>query len=96
MKPWYLYLIRCANGNLYTGITLDVKRRLHQHGQSRKGAKYLQGKGPLRLVFKRRIGSRGFALSAEYWVKRLPRVKKEKLVSGNLRLKKILPAVSSV
>jgi len=68
--PWFLYIIRCNNGNLYTGISTDVARRLAQH-ESGKGAKFLRGKGPLELVYQKKIGSRSDALKAESTIKKL-------------------------
>ena len=76
---WFLYMIRCRNGNLYTGISTDVERRLTQH-QSGKGAKSLRGKGPLKLVYQKQIGSRSDALKAESAIKKLPKTEKEKLL----------------
>lgn len=79
-KPWFLYIIRCANGNLYTGITTDVKRRFEEHSISKKGAKALRGKGPLKIVLKRRIGSVSLALRVEHGIKQLSRADKLKLL----------------
>ena len=76
---WYLYIIKCRDGSLYTGITTNVERRLAVHRENR-GAKYLRGRGPLSLVFKKRIGSHATALKAECLVKKLPRFKKERLI----------------
>jgi putative endonuclease len=81
MPRWHVYLVRCRDGALYTGITTDVSRRFAQHQQNEgKGAKYLRGRGPLRLVFKTAIGHRGLALRIEGRIKRLPRRQKEKLI----------------
>ena len=79
MQKWYLYIVRCCYGSLYTGIATDVERRFTEH-QANKGAKYLRGRGPLTLVFKKQIGKRDLALKAERRVKRLPKIKKEKLI----------------
>ncbi len=78
-KDWYLYLIRCGDGSLYTGITTDVARRFKAH-QEKAGAKYLKGRGPLRLVFQERIGAKHLAFQVEHAVKRWPKSKKEQLV----------------
>lgn len=79
MNQWYLYIIRCRDGSLYTGITTDVKCRLAAHRDNR-GAKYLRGRGPLLIVFEKKIGSRSLALKAESLVKKLPKHKKERLI----------------
>ena len=92
MAGWYLYMIRCRGGNLYTGIATDVDRRLADH-QTNRGAKYLRGKGRLKLVFKRRIGRHGLALKIERWVKRLPKEKKERLVATGTGLEEILKKI---
>jgi putative endonuclease len=74
-----VYLVRCRDGSLYTGIAKDVTRRIAAHEQGTTGAKYLRGKGPLELVFQRPIGDRGLAQRVEYRIKRLSRVEKEAL-----------------
>lgn len=79
MDQWYLYIIKCRDGSLYTGITTDVKRRLAEHRDNR-GAKYLRGRGPLSLMFQKMIGSRAMALKVEHMVKKLPKHKKERLI----------------
>lgn len=76
---WHLYMLRTANGALYTGITNDVARRLAQH-QSGKGAKALRGKGELTLVYHCAIGNRATALKWEYRLKQLTKRQKERLV----------------
>ena len=78
-KQWYLYILRCADGTLYTGITTDVEKRLQQH-QSGKGAKYTRGRSPLELVYREECGTHSDALKREYAVKSLNREQKEQLV----------------
>ena len=90
MNNWFLYLIRCKHGRLYTGITTDVERRLEEHKSSdKKGSKYLRGKTPLRLVMKKKIGSKSLALKIEAKVKRLSKIKKELLVEGKIKIRDI-------
>ena len=81
MPDWYLYMVRSRNGSLYTGIATDVESRLADH-RANKGAKYLRGRGPLKLVFKEQIGEKGRALKIEQQVKNLPKHKKEALVKA--------------
>lgn len=76
---WHLYMIRCGDGSLYTGIAGDVARRLAEHRAGR-GAKYLRGRGPLELVFQQPAGDRAQALRMERQVKRLRKCAKEALV----------------
>jgi putative endonuclease len=91
MTRWHVYLIRCRDGALYTGIATDVSRRLaeHQRGGGR-GAKYLRGKGPLRIVLKKAIGRRGLALKIESRIKRLPKWRKEGLIGQADRIEAIV------
>ena len=77
---WSIYLLRCGDGSLYTGIATDVDRRLEAHRQG-TGAKYVRGRGPLELLFSRVVGDRGFALSAERRLKQLSPARKEALAA---------------
>ncbi|HEV8245164.1 MAG TPA: GIY-YIG nuclease family protein [Polyangiaceae bacterium] len=75
---WFVYLARCNDGTLYTGVALDVAARIALHDAG-KGARYTRGRGPLVLCAVRRCKSQGEALRLELAVKRLSRAKKEKL-----------------
>ncbi len=86
---WHVYLLRCRDGALYTGIATDVDRRLREH-QDGKGAKYLRGKGPLELVFEKAVGDRGLALSVECSIKKLSKAHKEALIEGDGTIKRII------
>lgn len=85
-----LYMLRCRDGSLYTGIAIDVAKRLREHEDGKRGAKYLRGRGPLRLVFEQALGDRSTATRAEHQVKRLDRAQKEALVSGSVSLEEYL------
>lgn len=76
---WYLYVLRCGDGTLYTGITTDVERRLEAHRQGR-GAKYTRGRGPLELAYQEECGTHSEALKREYAIKQLSREEKENLI----------------
>ena len=81
VAEWSVYLVRCRDGTLYTGIAADVCRRIEEHRQGEgKGAKYLRGRGPLQLVLERAIGERGLALRVERRIKKLPKARKEALI----------------
>ena len=96
MNNWFLYLIRCRNGRLYTGITTDVERRFEEHeGGDKKGSKYLRGKAPLKLVMKKRVGDRSMALKIEAKVKKLSKVEKELLVDGKIKIHDIKKKLNS-
>ena len=85
-KPYKLYLLRCGDGSLYTGIAIDVERRIDEHRQGRRGARYLRGRGPLQLAYWVEAGDRATALRLEHRVKRLKKADKEALVAGRLEL----------
>lgn len=87
---WFVYLIRTAQGHLYTGISTDVGRRLqeHQSGQV-KAAKSLRGKGPLRLVFQEAVADRSAASRLEARIKSLSKRDKERLVRGELAINQL-------
>jgi putative endonuclease len=87
--PYWLYLLRCRDGSLYTGIARDVEARLRDHGDSARGAKYLQGRAPLVVVFRRPVGDRGRAQRLEHRVKKLPRAQKLRLIAGELELEEL-------
>ena len=78
-KKWYLYILRCGDGSLYTGITTDVEARLLQH-RSGKGAKYTRGRGPLEVVYTEECDDHSAALKREWAVKALPREEKERMI----------------
>ncbi|MGI1937918.1 GIY-YIG nuclease family protein [Shewanella oncorhynchi] len=83
---WYLYLVRCANGHLYTGVTTNVARRFSEHQSGGiKSAKYLRGKGPLTLMYQEQVGTRSDALKREIAVKKLSRAQKLALIESVLR-----------
>lgn len=76
---WFVYMLRCGDGTLYTGITDDVERRLAVH-RSGKGAKYTRGRGPLELVYQEEQPDKSAALRRELEIKRLRRTQKEELI----------------
>lgn len=84
-----LYIVRCADGTLYTGIATDVGKRLAEHEASPRGAKYLRGRGPLQIVFSEVVGDRASASQLEYRVKRLSRTQKLALIEGRSALSEL-------
>ena len=79
MKPWYLYIVECRDGTLYTGITTDIKRRINEHN-SGTGAKYTRGKGPVILRHLRQFKNRSDASKAEAKTKKFRRSKKLSII----------------
>jgi putative endonuclease len=86
-----LYIVRCSDGTLYTGIAIDVGRRIQEHESGIRGAKYLRGKGPLKLEYSAVLGDRGTAQQFEYRVKKLERDRKEALIAGRYTLAELAP-----
>lgn len=78
---WYVYILRCGDNTLYTGITDDVARRLSVH-QAGKGAKYTRGRGPLTLAYTEEQPDKSSALKREIAIKKLTRPQKETLCAG--------------
>ena len=78
-EKWYLYILRCKDNTLYTGITTDVSRRLEAH-RSGKGAKYTRGRAPLELVYQECCGTHSEALKRELEIKAMVRGQKEELI----------------
>lgn len=79
MKKWYVYILQCADGTLYTGITTDVNRRLNEHN-SGKGAKYTRTRLPVMIVAITEAGSRSEASKEEYRIKQLTKLEKIKYI----------------
>jgi len=82
-SSWFVYIIRCGDLSLYTGIATDVDRRFAEHeSQGAKAAKYLRGRLPLTLVYQQEIGSRSEASKVELRIKSLSRKEKLKLIKA--------------
>jgi putative endonuclease len=77
---WSVYILRTARDTLYTGIALDVAQRLRTHERG-KGSRALRGRGPLRLIWWRVLGTRSLALRVEHRIKQLTRLGKERLLA---------------
>jgi putative endonuclease len=77
-QAWFVYIARCADGTLYTGIARDVAARIAAHDAGR-GARYTRGRGPLQLCAVRRCANKSVALRLEHAIKQLPRAQKEQL-----------------
>ncbi|HEY7774237.1 MAG TPA: GIY-YIG nuclease family protein [Marinagarivorans sp.] len=82
-SQWHIYIVRCRDNSFYTGVTTDVNRRLHEHNNcNKKGAKYTRARRPVTLVYQEHCASKKIAYQREYYIKHLPRAKKERLVSS--------------
>jgi len=76
---WYVYIIRCSDKSLYTGVTSDIQRRLKEHN-SGKGGRYTKSRAPVTLVYSEAYKTKSEALSRESQIKRWSRAKKMALI----------------
>ncbi len=89
IKVWFLYMVRCSGDNsLYTGISIDVSRRIKEHNGSKIGAKYTSKRRPVILVYMEdlKTDSKSLAMKREYRVKHLRKKEKELLILSDLNL----------
>ncbi len=82
MGSYHLYILKCADGTLYTGITVDLKRRIAQHNTGTHGARYTRTRRPVQLVYTKKFRDRSTASIAEAALKALPRTKKLVLITS--------------
>jgi putative endonuclease len=83
MNEWFVYLVRCKDNSLYTGITTDLERRIHEHNHDNKqAASYTRARRPVALVYWESAATRAQALSREASLKQLSKPQKEALVVG--------------
>lgn len=88
-KQWFVYILRCADNSLYTGVTLDVNKRLDEHnGINKNGAKYTHGRRPVKLVYQEASISRSAACKREYAIRRLNKPQKEDLIQISITANK--------
>jgi putative endonuclease len=80
--PWQVYLLRCRDGTLYTGITTDLSRRLHEHNSARGGARYTRARQPVVLVYWEPASSRATATRRERIIRKLAVAEKERLIAS--------------
>lgn len=80
LKPYTLYILRCADNTLYTGITVDIEIRLIEHNTSAKGAKYTRSRRPVSLAYHEECVDKSSALKRELTIKKMTRSQKEQLL----------------
>ncbi len=78
-KNWWIYILKCSDGSLYTGATLDVVKRARIHNAG-KGAKYTKTRLPIAVVYSEKCGSKSEALKREWQIKKLTRLEKKSLI----------------
>lgn len=77
---YYLYILKCADATLYTGITVDLDRRILEHNTAKTGAKYTKSRRPVALVYSKKFRNRSLASKAENRLKKLTRAQKLQLI----------------
>jgi len=83
-KKYFVYILECADNTFYTGIALDVEKRLAEHnGKDGKGAKYTRYRQPVKLVYQKEWESKSEALKEEHRIKKLTRKQKEEFLKNN-------------
>jgi putative endonuclease len=78
---WHVYILQCADKTLYTGITVDLARRLEEHNSSKLGAKYTRARRPVKIVYSKKFRNRSMAAKAESRIKNLSREEKLKIIT---------------
>ena len=81
---YYLYILKCADGTLYTGITVDLKRRVEEHNFSKFGARYTKARRPVKLVYSKKFLNRSIVSKEEARIKALSRKQKQDMIKTNL------------
>ena len=81
MKKYYVYIVECADGSLYTGYTVNLKNRINEHNFGSLGAKYTRSRRPVRLVYQEEFENISLALKREHAIKKYTRKKKLILIS---------------
>lgn len=77
---WFVYILKCADGTFYTGITRDLNRRVKEHNGSVLGAKYTKGRRPVKLAYFHKIKNQSLAARLEYQIKKLSKKEKKILI----------------
>ena len=81
-NQWFVYILHCSDGSLYTGITTDTERRVKEHNGPKKGAKYTRCRQPVDLIFKEEALNRSIATKREIQIKKLTHSAKLHLIKG--------------
>jgi putative endonuclease len=87
VKPsvWHFYVLLCSDGSYYAGVTTNVDRRLHEHNNTKRGAKYTRPRRPVELIISERYQTRSLAQKAERYFKTLTRKQKEGVIGNASR-----------
>ena len=82
-KQWFVYVVECSDGSLYTGITTNLKRRISEHNSSKKGAKYTKSRQPVELIYFETVSNRSEATMREINIKKLSKKNKIQLINSS-------------
>jgi putative endonuclease len=82
---WSIYIIEASDASLYTGVTTDIERRFAEHGKGSRGARYFNGRDPVRVVYREHGHSRSSACKREAEIKKLSRADKQSLIAAQRR-----------
>lgn len=85
---YFVYILRCADDTLYVGITTDLARRIEEHNQDKKGARYTRGRRPVRVVYSEECDTKSLALKRELEIKSWPREKKLGLIEKSGKIER--------
>ncbi len=85
---WYVYILKCADNTLYTGVTKNLKRRIEEHNSSKLGAKYTRGRRPVSLIYSKRKKDYSRVLKEEIKIKKLTKQDKLILIKNNQKQEK--------
>lgn len=80
VAPWHVYMVVCSDQTIYTGITKDLQKRLHEHNDGATGAKYTRSRRPVKIVYQEEQSSRSTATKRELQLKKMTRAKKLQLI----------------
>jgi putative endonuclease len=80
---WYVYMVRCSDGTLYTGITKNLEKRIEAHNSGKDGARYTRSRRPVKLVYSEQVESKSAAAKLEYQFKKMPLSRKKRLVESS-------------
>ncbi|MBW6487803.1 GIY-YIG nuclease family protein [Sulfurimonas sp.] len=77
---WHIYMLKCCDGTIYTGITTDLARRVDEHNSSPKGAKYTRARRPVELIYSESHVDKSSASKREHQIKQLSKIQKLSLI----------------
>ncbi len=83
MNDWFIYIVRCSDHSLYTGITRDIERRVHEHNFGKRAAAYTRTRRPVKLVYLEEHHNRSSAAKREIAIKKMNKTAKELMVGGS-------------